>query len=405
MFKNGALMLQVRFGKIVFLVVALAAVGQFANTIYVPAITMIAASLKINAEHAQWLMTGYLLPYGCTQFIYGPLSDLYGRRPLILIGLSIFLAGSCLTVFATHFDMLFIGCLIQGLGAGVAGVMARTVMRDCYQDHKLYRANSIIAFALILAPLLAPVVGGLLSAYLGWRSDFIFLFLLSTIILGVEYFLFPETHLNRPRDPHFELSPLLAKYRQAFSSRNFKGYLLCMAFSFAGIAIFEASAGILLTRVLHYSPKIVSLLFVVPIPGYMFGSYGASYINRYYSLHTVLRLSLSIITGGVLTLLIPALLHIINIYVILIPVTIYMFGSGLLFPTPMTPALNPLGEIAGTAGAILGGVQNLCAGILTGLFTFIPQTTQRPLALALSLCCICILFTFKKFIQPNPTLR
>ena len=123
-------MLHVKFGRIVFLVVALVSVGQFANTIYVPALTMIADSMRISPEKTQILMTAYLLPYGFTQFIYGPLSDIYGRRPMVLIGLSIFLVGSILAVTANGFSQLAFWCLTQGLGAGVAGVMARTVMRD-----------------------------------------------------------------------------------------------------------------------------------------------------------------------------------------------------------------------------------------------------------------------------------
>ncbi len=396
-------MLQVRFGKIVFLVVALAAVGQFANTVYVPAISMIAHELNITAEHAQLLMTAYLLPYGCTQFIYGPLSDLYGRRPMVLIGLSIFLVGSLLTVLAHGFTLLLSGCLIQGTGAGVAGVMARTVMRDCYQGHQLYRANSVIAFALIFAPLFAPLIGGVLSVYFGWRSDFIFLFLLSSMVLVLEYYLFPETHLSATSTKGTNLNSILQRYLTVFRHPTFNGYLLCMALSYAGIAVFEAAASVLMTQILHFPPKMVSVLFIAPIPGYLLGAYFASYINLYLSLQQVLKLSLGIITVSVLTLAIPAFLHVLNVVVILVPISLYLFGTGLLFPTAMTAALDPLGEVAGTAGAILGGGQNLAAALMVALFTLIPQTTQRPLALMLSVCCALLLITYTFWLKPSFT--
>lgn len=392
-------MLHVKFGRIVFLVVALVSVGQFANTIYVPALTMIADSMRISPEKTQILMTAYLLPYGFTQFIYGPLSDIYGRRPMVLIGLSIFLVGSILAVTANGFSQLAFGCLTQGLGAGVAGVMARTVMRDCYTDHKLYRANSIVALCMIFAPLIAPVVGGLLSVYYGWRSDFIFLFILAGSILCLEYYLFPETHLKKPITPCINWRDVIQKYATALRLKKFNGYMLCMSLSFAGIAVFEASAGILLTKILKFSPKMVSFLFIVPIPGFLLGSYLASYINQFFSLDTILKIAIGVITTGVLGLGIPAFAHVLNIWVILIPITFYMLGTGLLFPTAMTGALNPLGNIAGTAGALLGGVQNICAASMTALFTQIPQTTQRPLALVLGICCSLILMTYAVFLH------
>ena len=399
--KGVDIMLHVRFGRIVFLVVALVSVGQFANTIYVPALSLIANNLKINPENTQFLMTAYLLPYGLTQFIYGPLSDIYGRRPLVLCGLAIFLIGSVLTVLANDFAVLLSGCLIQGLGAGVAGVMARTVMRDCYTDHKLYQANSIVSLCLIFAPLIAPVIGGLLSVCCGWRSDFIFLFVLSGSVLCLEYSLFPETHIKRSTDQQINWSSIKAKYTQALKLKKFNGYMLCMSLSFAGIAVFEASASILMTNILHYSPEAVSFLFIIPIPGFLIGSYLASYINKFISLDQILKLSILLILLGVTSLAVPAFAHVLNIEVILIPITIYMLGTGLLFPTAMTGALNPLGKIAGTAGALLGGVQNLCAAGMTVLFTLIPQTTQRPLALVLSLCCLLIVLTYWIFLQSD----
>jgi MFS transporter, DHA1 family, 2-module integral membrane pump EmrD len=387
-------MLHVRFGKIVFLVVILASVGQFANTIYVPALSMIAHNLHINPVRAQFLMTAYLLPYGCTQFIYGPLSDHYGRRPMVIIGLLIFLGGTILTVIASHFQHLLIGCVIQGTGAGVAGVMARTVMRDCYSDHKLYKANSIIAFTLIFAPLFAPVVGGLLSIHFGWRSDFIFLFILASSVLILEWYLFPETNLKRKKDSNATFNSFMKKYKQALKNRSFIGYMFCISLSFSGIAVFEAGASVLLTRALHFSPQLMTVLFIVPIPGYLVGSYCASYINRYLSIRAILKLALAVITFSVASLSIPAFAGILNSYVVLIPITFYMFGTGLLFPTAMTAAINPLGEIAGTAGALLGGVQNVCAALMTALFTLIPQTTQRPLAIMLIVCCVLMLLSY-----------
>lgn len=388
-----------RFSQILFLVIAMASVGQLANTIYVPAMAMMAASIHVVPEKIQILMAAYLIPYGLSQFVYGPLSDQYGRRPVVLCGLAIFVVGALICSIASSLNTLMLGSIIQGLGVGVAGVMARTVMRDCYSDHKLHRANTWVAIALIFAPLLAPIIGGLLVTWFSWRANFIFLLFFAGLVLAVEYYLFPETNLFIK--PQYRQRGRLKKaYATVLTTPGFLGYCLCLVLAFSGVAIFEASSGVLFTQVLHFKPAMISVLFILPVPGYLLGSYASGFLANKVSLYELMFISVLVIAVACLLLSIFAFLLIINLAVILGPITLYFFGAGLLFPAATTGAINPCGQHAGTAGAVLGGLQNLGAGLMTWGFSQIHQTTVRPLALALDTMVVLLAFMVMALIRP-----
>lgn len=387
-------MLKVRPGLLMFLVVAMVSVGQITNTIYVPAMSLIAHGLHVHSQEIENLMAFYLLPYGLSQFVYGPLSDHYGRRPVILVGMAIFTIGSIMATVAPTYNWLLLGSLVQGMGTGVCGVMARTVMRDCYNDRKLQKANSIISVALIFAPLAAPVIGGFVAVTWGWRAMFLFLLAFGVAIYLLEFLLFPETNMYAKDKRFTKKGRLKLAYKTVLSSKTFWAYMLCLALTFGGVSVFEASSGIIFVKILHLQPQLASLLFIIPLPGYMLGCYLAGFLNKYLKIFAIMWVAIILMFTGVATMAVPAYLHIINIYVVLIPVSLFMFGAGVLFPTATTGGINPVGEYAGTAGALLGGVQNLVAGGCVLLFALIPQTTQRPLALCLGVSTLLVALIF-----------
>ncbi len=233
-----------RFSVILLIVIFLAAVGQITNTIYVPAMNLIATSLHTNPEYMQSIMAMFLIPYGVSQFLYGPLSDHFGRRPIILLGLMIYIIGSLIATFSTTFDSLLLASFIQGTGIGVAGVMSRTLMRDLYSGAKLHRAASMISIALVFAPLAAPLVGGLLSTFWGWRADFLFLLVFSVLVFALQYHLLPETNpaFTGGKKPK---QNVWRNYGILLHSPQFIGYMVCLLVSFAGVSVFEASGGLL----------------------------------------------------------------------------------------------------------------------------------------------------------------
>lgn len=247
--------------SLMLLLVVLVAVGQMAQTVYVPAMSDIAFSLQVTTGSVQGIMAAYLITYGLSQLFYGPLSDSIGRRPVILGGMVVFSIGAVTALLAHSISQLVIGCAIQGLGTGVAGVMARTLPRDLYEGNQLRKANSVLNMGILVSPLLAPVIGAILTKFWGWHACFAFLLLLCLGVTAIIARRLPET-----RPDNIVRRPFLTRYSLLLRDSAFLRYLLILIGALAGIAVFEASCGVLMGGVLGLNSVTVSILFILPIP-------------------------------------------------------------------------------------------------------------------------------------------
>lgn len=256
--------------NLLLMLVLLVAVGQMAQTIYIPAIADMARDLSVREGAVQSVMAAYLLTYGVSQLVYGPLSDRVGRRPVILVGMSIFMVATVIAITTHSLTVLIAASALQGVGTGVGGVMARTLPRDMYQGTQLRHANSLLNMGILVSPLLAPLIGGLLDTVWSWRACYAFLLVLCIIVTFSMARWMPET---RPKDA--PRTKLIASYKTLFGNGSFTCYLLMLIGGLAGIAVFEACSGVLLGAGLGLSSMVVSILFILPIPAAFFGAWFA----------------------------------------------------------------------------------------------------------------------------------
>ncbi|RTZ17562.1 multidrug transporter EmrD [Vibrio aquaticus] len=361
--------------KLTFLIAILTAVGQMTQTMYVPSIGYMASEFLVTPAALQAVMACYLIPYGISQFVYGPLSDRLGRKPIIIVGLFIYILGTLVTLFAHGYEWFLVGSFIQGLGIGCGGAMSRTLTRDLFEGSELHKVNSLISMCVIFSPLIAPVLGGYLTESLGWRSSYMFLALFGIAVVITMMTSFKETLPVEKR----RYEKVSHSYRYVLSDRRFQGYLICLVATFSGIAIFEAAAGVLLGGVLKLPATTVSLLFVLPIPGYLVGAALSSFIATKRNEKSALNVGLVAIMVGSVVVLVPGLFGETNALTLIGGATIYFLGAGILFPAATTGALSPFPYHAGTGGAVLGGMQNLGAGLATLGASLIPAPDQMPL--------------------------
>ncbi|CAI2010331.1 MULTISPECIES: multidrug efflux MFS transporter EmrD [Serratia] len=366
------------------MLILLVAVGQMAQTIYVPVIADIAHDLSVRTGAVQRVMAAYLLTYGFSQLIYGPISDRIGRRPVILTGMMIFLLGALGALLSTNLTMLVAASAIQGMGTGVAGVMARTMPRDLYAGTALRYANSLLNMGILVSPLLAPVIGGALAMVFGWRACYVFLLALCACVAFAMFRWLPET-----RPVQTEKRRMLASFRQLLSDSTFSCYLVMLIGALAGIAVFEASCGVLMGGVLGLSGLTVSILFILPIPAAFFGAWYAGRDGK--TFHTLMWHSvLSCLLAGAM-MWIPGWFGVMNIWTLIVPAALFFFGAGMLFPLATTGAMEPFPYLAGAAGALVGGMQNMGSGLATWLSAMLPQTGQFSLGLLMFAMALLIL--------------
>ncbi|MGB8663224.1 MAG: multidrug efflux MFS transporter EmrD [Serratia inhibens] len=362
----------------------LVAVGQMAQTIYVPVIADIARDLSVRTGAVQRVMAAYLMTYGFSQLIYGPLSDRIGRRPVILAGMMIFLVGALGALLSNSLTMLVAASAIQGMGTGVAGVMARTMPRDLYAGTSLRYANSLLNMGILVSPLLAPIIGGALAMVFGWRACYAFLLALCAGVAFAMFRWLPET---RPQQT--EKRRMLASFGKLLADGTFSCYLVMLIGALAGIAVFEASCGVLMGGVLGLSGLTVSILFILPIPAAFFGAWYAGRDGK--TFHSLMWHSvISCLLAG-LMMWIPGWFGVMNIWTLIVPAALFFFGAGMLFPLATTGAMEPFPYLAGAAGALVGGMQNMGSGLATWLSAMLPQTGQFSLGLLMFAMALLIL--------------
>ncbi|MBS9442752.1 multidrug efflux MFS transporter EmrD [Photorhabdus heterorhabditis] len=355
--------------NLLLILIALAAVGQMTQTIYVPVIADIAKDFNMPAGSVQSVMAAYLFSYGLSQLFYGPLSEQIGRRPVILAGMMIFLFATVCALFSPNLDVLVVASALQGLGTGVAGVMSRTMPRDLYTGTALRYANSLLNMGILVSPLLAPMIGGVIAHFFGWRSCYLFLLILCA---GVVYYVFRKLPETRPQQ--IEKRKMFTSFRHLLSNGPFTSYLMMLIGGLSGIAVFEASSGVLMGGVLGLNSITVSILFILPIPAAFFGAWYAGREGKpFYNLmwHSVICCLLA----GVLMWL-PGWCGVMNIWTLLVPAALFFFGAGMLFPLATTGAMEPFPYLAGAAGALVGGLQNVGSGVATWLSAMLPQNGQ-----------------------------
>ena len=180
-----------------FVLVIMVSVGPFGDTEYAPSLPAIARDLHVSYEMTQLTMTSYLAGYAIFQLLYGPLSDRFGRKPIVLIGAAILVLGSVLCFVSTTITQLIIGRFIQAIGASAGSVICYAAVRDAYPEQQRKQVFAKINAIFALAPALGPIVGALIDDFFGWRMNFLLLVLLSIIMFTTLWLGFPETKQER----------------------------------------------------------------------------------------------------------------------------------------------------------------------------------------------------------------
>lgn len=340
-----------------WLLVALSSVGPLALNIFQPSIGAIAADFSVSASDVQWALTVYIMGLALGQLIYGPLSDRYGRRPLIFVGLGAFIAANLWLAFAPTFTGVLIGRCFQAL-AGCAGiVLTRAIVRDCYSSEKSASAYGYITTAMVAVPALAPAVGYALESLGSWRYSFWFLIIFGTLVALVSWRYVPETNQNRMS--RISLQSYVGGGRDLLKNPTFLAYCGIVGFGTGSFFCLLTGAPYATIEVLGLTGKDFSLYFLILSVGYMAGNFVAGRYSVKLGLPRMMRLGH--IFGLIGTALVLYNLVAPSMLMIFVPAAIIAFGGGLYNPAGMAGALSIRPDIAGTASAVTGVLTMLVA--------------------------------------------
>ena len=337
------------------------ATGQVGVSIYLPSLPLIASDLSVTQVDVQLLVTLFLMGFGLSQLFYGPMSDAVGRRPIFLLGQGVYLIGTVVcVVFSDNMTALEVGRLLQGLGAGSASVLGRSVLRDSYDGPQLTKALSYISLTASIMPIIAHVFGGWISFHLGWQAVFLFvlLYLLAIFILG--YFVLPETlPYGKSR---FDACQVVKNYgrlltnRQVVSSASYN-WMLYMA-SLVSLSLFP----FLMQEQLGLTAAEYGSLMIVPSAGLLIGSVTLNILHRRFSTQQLMSLAILIVMASGSWLL----MHELTIFNLVWSFTWLAIAQGISFPLSISMLLEPHKKQAGAVSALSGSIQMCLAGLLGG---------------------------------------
>ncbi len=363
----------------------LVALGPLSTDLYLPSLPMLAQVFATDAARVQLTLSVFLAGFGAAQLFYGPLSDRYGRRPVLLVGLAIYFVASLVCMFAPSIDTLIIARFFQALGACAGPVLARAIVRDVYGPLQAARMMAYISGAMAVAPILGPVLGGWLTVWFGWRANFAALSLYA-VVQGLAM-----TALLKESNAHLDPTAtrpkrMLINFGQLLRSPNYMGYLLCFSAAYAALFSFISGSSFLLIDYYGLSPQRFGAAFGFVVSGYISGTVASAKLTIKLGVQRMVLMGALLGTAAGTLMLALALFDVHSIWAILVPMAIYLAAAGLIMPNAMGGALAPYAKMAGSASALMGFMQMGLAAVVGIVVGHTYNGTAVPMTAAIALC-------------------
>jgi len=350
-----------------------------------PAMPAIANALATDAAHISAAISAFVISFAIAQLIAGSLADALGRRPVVLVGLGIFIAGSLMSAFASSFMLLLLARVVQGIGAAAAVLLARTIVRDQLPREAAARALALIGIFFSMTPILAPMIAAVLIVLGGWRAPLFAMALMGSVIWIISLRRLPETLPPQKRLP-FDAMDLLRSLGNLLRSRTLMAYVVANALSYSGILLFSAAAPQVMIGTLAASTVAYAMLFGMSSIGFLGGNALSFRLVKTRGVDATLRFGTSFLLIG------PFLILAISWFwpnawpAMVLAHSIYMFGWGVVQPQAQAGALSAHPEAIGQASSLIGFIQLAIGGAIVGLFAAVTNGAPASLGVAMLLC-------------------
>ncbi|KZL17328.1 Inner membrane transport protein YdhC [Pseudovibrio axinellae] len=395
--------LKLSAGRTAVIGAMLVTIGPLSLALYTPALPTLAETFDTTASVIKLTLTVYFAGFTLAQLLCGPLSDAFGRRPVILGFFSLYLLGSILAWLAPSIEVLLLGRLVQGIGASSGIAVARAIVRDQFSGEVGARIMNLMAVILGIGPALSPSIGALTMNAFGWQAIFILMVVYASFILLMTLTIVPETNayrnvaLIRPKK-------MLASYWTLLRSFEFMQPALILGFTIGVIYTLASILPFVLIERLGLTPLQFGLGMVFQSGSFFAGGVATRFLLRWFNAEELLAPALVLSAVGGLALFGVTQFDQLSFLSIMIPIGVFAFGASMALPALSMRGMDPFPEIAGAASALMGFIQ-MAGGFFGSLVTaVIVQDSVAALGLvmpSMALIALCLLFVPRK----KPTLE
>lgn len=365
----------------------LAAVGPFAIDMYIPALPTIAADLKTTTSAAQMTLMVFFVSFGVCQIVYGPISDMVGRKPPLYAGLVLFLIGSVGCSLSSDIETLIFFRFVQGIGASSVMVIPRAIIRDLHTGVEATRLMSLVMLVLSVSPILAPLVGSALIVPFGWRAVFVAVTIVSALAFVLTAISLPET---RPPEERIKISlaEAMGGFSQLLRHGRFLGLTFIGGFGMGGFFVFLAASSFIYIDHFGLTPTQYSLAFSVNAIGFIGASQATAALGSRFSIARVIGVAVSLFALFSFILLAVTLAGVDNLAVLIVLLFLAFAFLGLVIPASMVLALDDHGPIAGMASALGGTLQMIGGAIMIVIVSSFFNGSPLPMVAMIALCAL-----------------
>lgn len=346
-----------------YLLVLMTGLGPFTMQIIMPFLPALAGSLAVSYGTVQLTMSLYLAGVAVGQLFYGPLSDRFGRKPLLMVGLACYIAGSLLAALAPNAAVLILARVLQSMGGCAGLVLGRAMVRDAWSREEAATVLGVVSTVMAIAPMFAPLLGSLLELWFGWRASMVACLFFGVPLLLVVRWRLPETVTQPVQLPG--LSGFLRVHLQLLQVPAFRGYVGVVATTTGVFFAFAAGAPLVVVQGMGHASTSFAIAFMMISVAWSGGTWTTARLGKTYGSARMLRIGTLVTTGGVLLGLVMDLLLPRHIVLFFIPMVITAWGNGMTQPNAIAFSVSVRPRLAGTASGLVGAAQMGCGALMT----------------------------------------
>ena len=366
-----------------FLLAALTGLTSLSIDMSLPAMPQLQETFRAGVSSVQLTLSIFLTGYALGQIVCGPLSDRWGRRPVLLAGLALFTVAGLVCAGSTSLAMLLAARFVQGMGASVGPVVARAVVRDRFDSRRAAGVLSQMTQVMIVAPLLAPTLGGYLLVRVGWPAIFVVLGASGALMLFICWRLLPETGRAKDESEGVETPSVRGGLRDVLRHRASLRHALTTCFAYSGMFAYVGSSPFVLMDGFGVEEENFGYFFALTAAALLVSAtVNRALLKRHTASLLILRRGVFVLFAAGAALALSAWFGFGGLAGVLVPMMAYMFGQGLVMPNATAAAMAPHGESAGVISSVMGALQTgggALAGYLVGAFY-----DHTPLSLAVT---------------------